>query len=113
MYNIPISDLEQFINDNIPELENLKNNLPNLTYIQNKEYRKLAEKINLYKAFIWYESNKGNIRGFIDRLPTYKEKIKLLYFYNNYDSALAVSNQPSTYTHGLVPGLNAKYPVED
>ena len=113
MYHIPISDLEQFINDHTAEVNNLKNNLANLTYIQNKEYRKLAEKITLYKAFIWYESNKGNIRGFIDRLPIYKDKIKLLYFYNNYDSALAISNQPSTHTHGLVPGLNSKYPVED
>ena len=108
MYYISATDIQIYINEFTPRLNYLKTNYANLTYIQIREYNSLNYKIKLFEAYCWLDTNKGNIRGFLDRLPNGKEKMSLLKSYNRYNNELYYNKLPSAFTE-LIPGLNANY----
>jgi hypothetical protein len=98
------TDLIDFLNIIQKDLDNM-GNLSTLTFPQSVKFNKLLYKKKLINAMLWYNNNKGNIRGFMDRLPNSKDKDYILDEYNKYNMFAYKNNKPSAYTD-LIPGLN-------
>jgi hypothetical protein len=84
-------------------------NRTNLNWFELRNLTKLSTRIRELEAVVWYNSNIGNVRGLLDRLPSNDERKSIWHLYNKYNILLRDLKLPSTYTMGLVPGLNARY----
>jgi len=108
--NVSIDELQRHLVERRAEKAAMRQT--NLTWLDMRRINKINIIIKEVDAIIWYQSNIGNIRGLIDRLPSNEERRSLWHMYNKYNILLRDAKLPSTYTTGLVPGLNARYPGE-
>jgi hypothetical protein len=105
--NVSIDELQRYLVERCTEKAAMRQT--NLTWLDMRRINKINILIKEVDAIIWYQSNIGNIRGLIDRLPSNEERRSLWHMYNKYNILLRDAKLPSTYTTGLVPGLNARY----
>lgn len=108
MLVVSTNELQEFVNIQKIRCLYLQNNYRTISFAERREYLKMNYMIQKIEALIWYNTNIGNIRGYIDRLPICNDRTDLLKCFNTYNSQLRKFNRPSIYT-GLVPGLNERY----
>jgi hypothetical protein len=108
--NVSIDELQIYLVERRAEKAAMRQT--NLTWLDMRRISKISTHIKEIEAIIWYQSNIGNVRGLIDRLPSNEERRGLFHLYNKYNILLRDLKLPSTYTTGLIPGLNARYPGE-
>lgn len=108
--NVSIDELQRYLVERHAEKAAMRQT--NLTWLDIRRINKINILIKEVDAIIWYQSNIGNVRGLLDRLPSNEERRSLWHMYNKYNILLRDMKLPSTYTTGRVPGLNARYPGE-
>ena len=111
---VSINELENYVKELKTRLATLRDNYirNTLSYLEMREYSNLSQKIAETEAVIWYQSNIGNLKGFINRLPISPDVRTLRKAYILYNSYLVQLNKPSGQNN-IIPGLNAKYPVDN